>query len=82
MAARCVRAPFHPTACEMAAGTSRPSSHRACVPRLPCFHRTACCPGLQEYVKKIKLGKGELGLSYTSRYIGSQVLPLTLLLPL
>jgi len=27
-------------------------------------------------VKKIKLGKGELGLSYTSRYIGSQVLPL------
>lgn len=29
--------------------------------------------GLQEYVKNIKLGNGETGLSYTSRYIGSQV---------
>jgi fructose-1,6-bisphosphatase I len=29
--------------------------------------------GLQEYVNKIKLGKGQTGLSYTARYIGSMV---------
>eukprot|EP00596_Hydrurales_sp_CCMP1899_P008671 CAMPEP_0119036334 /NCGR_PEP_ID=MMETSP1177-20130426/3994_1 /TAXON_ID=2985 /ORGANISM="Ochromonas sp, Strain CCMP1899" /LENGTH=352 /DNA_ID=CAMNT_0006996071 /DNA_START=215 /DNA_END=1273 /DNA_ORIENTATION=- len=29
--------------------------------------------GLQQYVSNIKAGKGELGLSYTARYIGSMV---------
>ena len=30
-------------------------------------------PGLQEYIDKIKQGKGELGFSYTSRYISSLI---------